>query len=95
MISFFSALAILLIGYIFYGRLTEKIFEPDERTTPAINQKDGVDFVPIPKWKAFLIQLLNIAGTGPIFGAWVQPLDQWFSSGLLLAQFWVVQSMII
>ena len=69
MISFFSALAILLIGYIFYGRLTEKIFGPDERTTPAINQKDGVDFVPIPKWKAFLIQLLNIAGTGPIFGA--------------------------
>lgn len=69
MISFFSALAILLIGYIFYGRLTEKIFGPDERTTPAINQKDGVDFVPMPKWKAFLIQLLNIAGTGPIFGA--------------------------
>ena len=96
MISFFSALLILLIGYIFYGRLTEKIFGPDERTTPAINQKDGVDFVPMPKWKAFLIQLLNIAGTGPIFGALMgAAFGPVVSSGLLLAQFWVVQSMII
>ncbi|MDY6367111.1 MAG: carbon starvation protein A [Clostridia bacterium] len=49
--------------------MTEKIFAPDDRQTPAISKKDGVDFVPMKTWKAFLIQLLNIAGTGPIFGA--------------------------
>lgn len=52
-----------------YGRIVEKIFAPDDRQTPAITMEDGVDFVPIKTWKAVLIQLLNIAGTGPIFGA--------------------------
>lgn len=69
MISLFVCLAILCAGYIIYGKLTEKIFSPDDRTTPAISRNDGVDFVPMKTWKAFLVQLLNIAGTGPIFGA--------------------------
>ena len=69
MISFLIALAVLGIGYITYGKLTEKVFGPDDRTTPAVAINDGVDCVPIKTWKALLIQLLNIAGTGPIFGA--------------------------
>ncbi len=69
MISFIVALVVLVIGFFTYGRLTEKIFGPDDRKTPAIAINDGVDCVPIKTWKALLIQLLNIAGTGPIFGA--------------------------
>ena len=69
MISFFIALAVLIIGYIFYGRFTEKVFAPDDRKTPAVAINDGVDCVPMKTWRAYLIQLLNIAGTGPIFGA--------------------------
>ena len=69
MISFIVSLVVLIIGFFTYGRLTEKIFGPDDRTTPAIAINDGVDCVPIKTWKALLIQLLNIAGTGPIFGA--------------------------
>ena len=69
MISFIISLAVLLVGYLIYGRLTEKVFGPDDRTTPAVAINDGVDCVPIKTWKALLIQLLNIAGTGPIFGA--------------------------
>lgn len=59
----------LVIGYLLYGKLTDKIFRPDDRTTPAVEINDGIDYVPMPTWKVFLIQLLNIAGTGPIFGA--------------------------
>ncbi len=69
MISFAAAIILLILGYIFYGKLAEKIFSPDDRKTPALKMHDGVDFVPMKKWKAFLVQLLNIAGTGPIFGA--------------------------
>ena len=69
MISFISAIVVLIIGYMVYGRVAEKIFCPDDRKTPAITMEDGVDYVPIRTWKAILIQLLNIAGTGPIFGA--------------------------
>lgn len=69
MISFLVALAVLVIGFFTYGLLTEKVFGPDDRKTPAIEINDGVDCVPIKTWKALLIQLLNIAGTGPIFGA--------------------------
>ncbi|MBQ6645744.1 MAG: carbon starvation protein A, partial [Clostridia bacterium] len=69
MISLFASLAVLLIGYFVYGRFVEKVFSPDDRQTPAISKNDGVDFVPMKTWKSFLIQLLNIAGTGPIFGA--------------------------
>lgn len=69
MISFIIAIILLVIGYMVYGRIVEKIFAPDDRQTPAITMEDGVDFVPLKTWKAVLIQLLNIAGTGPIFGA--------------------------
>lgn len=69
MISFIVSLIVLIIGYIIYGKFVEKIFHPDDRPTPAIEHPDGVDFVPMSGWRAFLIQLLNIAGLGPIFGA--------------------------
>lgn len=59
----------LIGGYFVWGRVTDKVFAPDDRATPAIALNDGVDCVPVKTWKAFLIQLLNIAGTGPIFGA--------------------------
>ena len=69
MISLFISFAVLVVGYSAYGKLAEKVFSPDDRPTPAVSKSDGVDFVPMKTWKAFLIQLLNIAGTGPIFGA--------------------------
>ncbi|WP_405343898.1 carbon starvation protein A [Ruminococcus sp.] len=69
MISLFISLAVLVIGYLVYGKVAEKVFAPDDRKTPAIAINDGVDCVPMKPWKSFLIQLLNIAGTGPIFGA--------------------------
>lgn len=69
MYSFFISVIVLIAGYALYGRLTEKIFGPDDRVTPAYAVNDGVDCVPIKTRKALLIQLLNIAGTGPIFGA--------------------------
>jgi carbon starvation protein CstA len=59
----------LIFGYLVYGRLAEMVFSPDDRQTPATLRNDGVDFVPMKTWRAYLIQLLNIAGTGPIFGA--------------------------
>ena len=69
MISFIASLILLFVGYMTYGRLVEKFFGPDDRETPAISINDGVDCIPMKTWKAILIQLLNIAGTGPIFGA--------------------------
>ncbi len=69
MITFFCAIAVLLVGYALYGKFIERVFGPDDRPTPATTHPDGVDFVPMKTWRVFLIQLLNIAGTGPIFGA--------------------------
>lgn len=69
MISLLIAFAVLAIGYLVYSRVTQKIFAIDDRKTPAVEKNDGVDCVPMKTWKAFLVQLLNIAGTGPIFGA--------------------------
>lgn len=69
MVSFIISLIILVIGYFIWGKVSEKVFAIDDRPTPAIASPDGIDRVPIKTWKAFLIQLLNIAGTGPIFGA--------------------------
>ena len=69
MISLALSLAVLVAGYLVYGRLTDRVFGPDGRQTPAYRMQDGVDYVPMKPWKAFLVQLLNIAGTGPIFGA--------------------------
>ncbi len=63
-------MALLVLGYIFYGGLCDKVFAPDSAAlTPAHSKKDGIDFMPMPTWKVFMIQFLNIAGTGPIFGA--------------------------
>ena len=69
MISLILSFVVLIIGYLLYGKLTEKVFSPDDRVTPATSMEDGVDYVPMKTWKAYLVQLLNIAGTGPIFGA--------------------------
>lgn len=70
MISFTLCLLALVAGYFIYGRLMERIFDPDKkRLTPALTRADGVDYIPMPTWKIFMIQFLNIAGLGPIFGA--------------------------
>lgn len=69
MISFFLALALLILGYFVYGKFVQRLFRPDpERKTPAVAHPDGVDFLPLPTWKMFMIQFLDIAGLGPIFG---------------------------
>ncbi len=65
---FFGGIALLVIGYLTYGRLVEKILAPDDRETPAVSKADGVDFMVLPHWKNMLIQLLNIAGIGPVIG---------------------------
>ena len=69
MISFTLSLVALVLGYLLYGRFVERVFGPDNRVTPAVAKADGVDFIVLPNWKIFMIQFLNIAGTGPIFGA--------------------------
>ncbi len=68
MILFLVGCLILVLGYIFYGAFVEKLFEPDDRQTPAFALEDGIDFVPMDISQNALVQLLNIAGTGPIFG---------------------------
>lgn len=69
MITFTIALLLLIGGYAVYGAYVNRVFSPDDRPTPAITKADGVDYVPLPTWKIFMIQFLNIAGLGPIFGA--------------------------
>lgn len=69
MITFSICLLILIVSYFTYGRFVERVFAPDDRPTPAITKPDGVDYMPLPQWKIFMIQFLNIAGLGPIFGA--------------------------
>lgn len=70
MITFLAGILVLILGYIFYSRFVERFAEVDgSRTTPAFSMQDGVDYVPMPWWRIFLIQFLNIAGLGPIFGA--------------------------
>ena len=68
MTTFIIGLVILFGGAALYGKFCEKVFGPDDRETPAYSKQDGVDYLPMPKWKNMLINLLNIAGTGPIFG---------------------------
>ena len=69
MLLFFASVAFLIIGYCIYGRIIDKLFAADpSRPTPAVTMADGVDYMELPVWKIFLIQLLNIAGLGPIFG---------------------------
>ena len=69
LISFIICLALLIGGYFVYGKVVENTFAPDDRETPAVRINDGVDYVVMPQWKLFLVQLLNIAGLGPIFRA--------------------------
>lgn len=70
MITFFVSILILLLGYFFYSKIIERIAGIDPtRETPAYSMTDGVDYMPLPWWRIFLIQFLNIAGLGPIFGA--------------------------
>ena len=69
MITFTLALLLLVGGYVVYGAYVNRIFGPDDRKTPAVTMADGVDYIPLPTWKIFMIQFLNIAGLGPIFGA--------------------------
>jgi len=89
MISFFGCMALLIIGFFLYGKFTEKVFGPDQRLTPAITMKDGTDYVPMGTARIFLIQLLNIAGLGPIFGAlagaaWGPSVFLWITFGTIL-----------
>lgn len=70
MLTFIGSLLLLLLGYAVYGTIVERVFGAEsKREVPCNKYYDGVDFLPMPAWKVFLIQFLNIAGTGPIFGA--------------------------
>ena len=84
MITFIISLIALIAGYFIYGRYVEKVFSPDDRPTPAISKYDGVDYLVLPNWKIFMIQFLNIAGTGPIFGA---IMGMWYGPSAYL---WIV-----
>ena len=90
MISFFVCLLILVGGYFVYGSFVDNTFGPDDRETPAVAIDDGVDYVVMPAWKLFLVQLLNIAGLGPIFGAmqgalWGPIVFLWITFGTVFA----------
>ena len=84
MITFIISLVALVLGYLVYGAVVERVMRPDDRETPAVRLADGVDFVALPTWKVFMIQFLNIAGTGPIFGA---IMGMWFGPASYL---WIV-----
>ena len=91
MISFIICLAVLIGGYFVYGKIVENTFAPDDRETPAVKINDGVDYVVMPQWKLFLVQLLNIAGLGPIFGAlqgalWGPVVFLWITGGTILPE---------
>lgn len=90
MVSFILCLALLIIGYFVYGKIVDNTFAPDDRETPAVRINDGVDYVVMPQWKLFLVQLLNIAGLGPIFGAiqgalWGPIVFLWITFGTIFA----------
>ena len=89
MISFLIALVLLVVGFFTYGKLVERVFHIDDRPTPALAHPDGVDYVPMKTWRVFLIQLLNIAGLGPIYGAlagacWGPKVYLWIVFGTIL-----------
>ena len=85
MITFIISFVALILGYFIYGKFIESVFEPtNRRVAPAVRKCDGVDFVKLPTWKVFMIQFLNIAGTGPIFGA---IMGMWYGPSAYL---WIV-----
>ncbi len=70
MITFLISILLLVVGYFIYGKVVERFIGIDPaRNTPAYDREDGIDYMPMPTWKVFVIQFLNIAGLGPIFGA--------------------------
>lgn len=90
MISFVLSLVALIVGYLAYGKFVEHVFCPSDQPTPAVAKSDGIDYVVLPSWKIFMIQFLNIAGTGPIFGAimgaWYGPVAYiWIVLGCIFA----------
>lgn len=89
MITFIVALVLLIVGFFTYSKVIEKVFHIDDRKTPAVVHPDGVDYMPMKTWRIFLIQLLNIAGLGPIFGAlagaqWGPVVYLWIVFGTIL-----------
>ena len=90
MVTFLVALCALIVGYFVYGKIVDNVFGPTDAKTPALVHNDGVDYIPLPTWKVFLIQLLNIAGLGPIFGAlggaiWGPSVYLWIVLGTIFA----------
>ena len=90
MVTFLIALLALILGYVLYSRVVDHIFHPTDKPTPATIHNDGVDYIPLPTWKVFLIQLLNIAGLGPIVGAlggalWGPSVYLWIVLGTIFA----------
>ena len=90
MVTFLIALIALIAGYFIYGKIVDNVFGPTDQPTPAMVHNDGVDYIPLPTWKVFMIQLLNIAGLGPIFGAlggaiWGPSVYLWIVLGTIFA----------
>ena len=90
MVSFLICLVLLIGGYFTYGKVIDNTLGPDDRETPAVRINDGIDYVVMPQWKLFLVQLLNIAGLGPIFGAmqgalWGPVVFLWITFGTIFA----------
>ena len=90
MYSFLACFFLLIGGFFVYGKIVDHAFKPTDNPTPAVVKNDGVDYVPLPTWKVFMIQLLNIAGLGPIFGAlggalWGPSVHLWIVFGTIFA----------
>jgi len=90
MVTFLVSFFALIAGYLIYGKLVDTMFGPTDAQTPALKHNDGVDYIPMPTWKVFMIQLLNIAGLGPIFGAlagalWGPVVYLWIVGGSIFA----------
>lgn len=90
MISFFVCLGLLILSFFTYGKYVERVFDPTKAKTPAIRFNNGVDYVPMPLWRMALVQLLNIAGLGPVFGAiagalWGPSVFLWITLGTIFA----------
>ena len=90
MISFFVCLGLLILSFFTYGTYVERVFGPTDAKTPAIKFSNGIDYVPMPLWRMVLVQLLNIAGLGPVFGAiagalWGPSVFLWITLGTIFA----------